>query len=95
MSRKILRDVPVSEDLFSGHGHKRTASALAKTIKEFGNDTCAIGLEGKWGAGKSTIIELARKELDSDKNEKNTGFSLSTFGPIKHPILSGLSWKHC
>lgn len=70
MSRKILRDVPVSEDLFSGHGHKRTASALAKTIKEFGNDTCAIGLEGKWGAGKSTIIELARKELDSDKNEK-------------------------
>lgn len=70
MSQKILRDVPVSEDLFSGHGHKRTASALAKTIKEFGNDTCAIGLEGKWGAGKSTIIELARQELNGDKNEK-------------------------
>ena len=70
MPRKILHDGPVSEDLFSGHGHKRTASALAKTIKEFGNDTCAIGLEGKWGSGKSTIIELARQELDSDKNEK-------------------------
>lgn len=81
-SRKILIDNPVQEDEFSGGGHLRTAVALANTIRQFDGANRAIGLEGAWGAGKSSIVELARKELEGVKSEKN--YSVFTFDLWTH-----------
>lgn len=63
--RKVLYDLPVASDAFSGGGHHRTAESLANTIQEFDDQTRSIGLEGKWGSGKSTIVEIAKSILDT------------------------------
>lgn len=82
VSRNILIDEPVKEDEFSGGGHLRTAKALANTIRQFDGHNRAVGLEGAWGAGKSTIVELARKELESESSDK--AFSVFTFDLWTH-----------
>jgi len=64
--RKIILDRPTGSDSFSGGGHARTASSLASLIYSFDGTTTAIGLEGRWGSGKSSIVEIAQKQLESD-----------------------------
>lgn len=74
--RVILLDRPSDSDSFSGGGHLRTARALAKTIRRFEGKDHSIGLEGSWGSGKSTIVNLATDELEnSDKEDKHHVFT--------------------
>ena len=71
LRRQILFDNPNEDDAFSGGGHRRTAESLARTIQAFDDRNRTIGLEGKWGAGKSTIIEIAKKHLaDTDSKRQ-------------------------
>lgn len=65
-STKLLSDTPSSQDQFGSH--QRVAEAIADLILSEGGDKC-IGLEGCWGSGKSTVIELLKKELPSDTNK--------------------------
>ncbi len=60
------RDDPASLDGFDGGGHKRTAKALARAIKALDGRDGAIGVDGPWGSGKSTLIKLAQSELQGD-----------------------------
>ena len=62
----IIFDVPSKTDDFDGKGHERSAKALAEGIHQvFGNGGGAIGLEGSWGAGKSSVIEMATEKLEA------------------------------
>lgn len=75
-SRIILLDHPEEDDQFSGGGHRKTANALAAAISQFGGQTRSIGLEGRWGAGKSTIVNIAEKILaTSDSHHKYDVFT--------------------
>ncbi len=60
---KFLKDSPVGKETqgFFDFYHKNVAPAL-RTIIE--NDTCVhtVGLFGRWGTGKSTIIKLLKEE---------------------------------
>ena len=68
--RKLLSDEPVDEDAFEGGGHKRSAESLARTIEELDDRDAVIGLDGKWGSGKSSVIRImAHQEL------KDRGYS--------------------
>ena len=62
---KFVTDIPSKQDLLGG-SHSRIASAIADVVKdeEGGN---AIALEGKWGSGKSSIIEMASSELSESR----------------------------
>lgn len=71
VSRTILDDAPSTEDRFSGGGHGRTARALARAIRQSRDSDQAIGLEGSWGAGKSTIVKLAEKELRGGEGDRS------------------------
>ena len=75
---RLLDDTPVSEDSFAGP-HKRIAQALATIIEsgEAGGKT--IGLEGAWGSGKSTIINLTSGLL-----QKTEHISLFRFDAWAH-----------
>ena len=64
--QKIILDRPTGSDSFSGGGHARTANSLASLIYSFDASTRAIGLEGRWGSGKSSIVEIAKKQLEAD-----------------------------
>jgi len=63
-----LKDIPSQEDHFSGGGHDRTASALVQGLIELSDEDGAIGLEGEWGSGKSTVIRLAQEQINSDES---------------------------
>ncbi|RAN42336.1 hypothetical protein RB25_26075 [Herbaspirillum rubrisubalbicans] len=62
---KILKDSPADLDAFGSKGHERTAKALADALQQLQGTDGAIGLEGTWGAGKSTVIKIAENQLSS------------------------------
>ncbi len=68
VKREILFDKPSPEDEFRGKGHERTADALVRAISQFEGEDRAIGLEGPWGSGKSTVVEIAQAKLKEQKN---------------------------
>lgn len=78
----IIFEDPARDDAFHGKGHRRSAKALADSIKQVANEKDgAIGLEGTWGSGKSTVLlmtEDALKELDSEHAYKVFTFDLWT-----------------
>jgi hypothetical protein len=80
---KILQDSPASEDAFEGKGHQRTADALADAIDQLEDRDGAIGLEGSWGAGKSTVINLAEKRL-KERNTTTKKYEIFTFDLWAH-----------
>lgn len=79
VKRVILIDDPSSEDLFHGKGHEKTAIALANTISEFAVEDRAIGIDGPWGSGKSSIVEMADKKLTASKTNTDPAFHFFTF----------------
>lgn len=69
---RILFDEPVDHDAFDGKGHERSAKGLADSIVQLANrgKDGAIGLEGTWGSGKSTVVSLTEgmlKKLDAGR----------------------------
>ena len=70
---RLLEDTPAQEDQLAFHEgigpHKRLANAIAELIQsseEKGGKM--IGLEGGWGAGKTTVINLIKKYFRDNKN---------------------------
>ncbi|MGH1441126.1 MAG: P-loop NTPase fold protein [Cellvibrionaceae bacterium] len=79
IERVILIDEPSKEDLFHGKGHEKTASSLAKAIRDFKDKDRSIGLDGPWGSGKSSIVEMAEKELNQSKVKGSINYCFFTF----------------
>jgi hypothetical protein len=61
-------DAPSKIDEFTEGGHSRTAQTLSDLITSDALGTCAIGLEGGWGSGKSTVIELSEVIVSEHHN---------------------------
>lgn len=56
----FITDAPASSDYFSG-AHESIANAIKNLIMSKDEEGCkTIGLEGEWGSGKSTILNLLR-----------------------------------
>lgn len=79
VKRKILIDEPSKQDAFHGKGHDRTADALARAIAGFEGDDRAIGLDGPWGSGKSTVVEIAKQKLALLQSETGVAYHFFTF----------------
>lgn len=72
----LLTDAPAAEDAFGSH--KRIVSAIAEILEnEHGGKT--IGIEGVWGSGKSTVVNLLRDQL-----KKSTKTVVITFDAWMH-----------
>jgi hypothetical protein len=56
---RLISDAPTREDAF---GHSRVADAIAELITTESGAKC-IGLNGSWGSGKSSVVELLRERL--------------------------------
>lgn len=84
---RILDDLPVSEDKFGSHS--RIAKALAELINEEKGGK-AIALKGRWGSGKSSIIEMLPEELNSEIYIFNFNAWIHEGDPLKRIFLERL-----
>lgn len=78
----IINGKPAKKDAFKGGGHNRSAQALVDTIIQLADRDGAIGLEGDWGAGKSTVVQLAEDQLI--KADKSHEYKVFTFDLWSH-----------
>ena len=94
---KVIEDIPAEFDMLTFHEdlgpHERVAKAMSDLIlspDETGGKI--IGLEGGWGAGKTTVINLLRKQLAV--NEKITVFLFGAWShegdPLRRTYLESL-----
>lgn len=77
--RHIIQDKPSSEDLFHGGGHERTAHSLSRAIVKFDEGDSAIGLDGSWGSGKSSVVEMAARKLSEKNGKRKKSYHFFTF----------------
>ena len=77
--RYIIQDEPSNKDLFHGGGHERTAHSLSKAIVEFDEGDSAIGLDGSWGSGKSSVVEMAARKLTEKNENRKKSYHFFTF----------------
>lgn len=66
---------PIGEDFYEGKSHERLAEAIKTYMRSVDNKeackdrsamTRLIGLEGKWGSGKSNVMKLVEGKLKAD-----------------------------
>ena len=63
----ILDDKSANKDEFVESTHEVLAEKLYSLIANTPGSGYTIGLEGKWGSGKSTVVEILCEKLEKDK----------------------------
>jgi hypothetical protein len=71
---RFISNKPCGDDKYEGKSQERLAKAIAKHFKTIDNRSAEdkiclsriVGVEGKWGSGKSNVIGLLEKELDEE-----------------------------
>lgn len=66
---RFLKNSPKGEDLFEGKSHEKIAETLFDLIRKKAIPNNVIGLEGKWGSGKSNIIKILEKKFEDEKQD--------------------------
>ncbi len=61
----LTPSIPADTDAFSTGAHTRTARTIADVIRGAPGGR-SIGLEGAWGAGKSTVVNLLEQQFKDD-----------------------------
>lgn len=69
---KFIRDVASDKDFFGTHD--KVASAIAEVVQT-NPDIKVIGLLGTWGSGKSTVVHLLDKHLNTSKSTTSLVFT--------------------
>ncbi len=64
MPLMLQKEHPADSDLFRGESHNKVARKMTEVIRS--SDINIIGLEGELVSGKSTIIQLIKKDLSGD-----------------------------
>ena len=88
-SSTIQSDSPIvlqEQDKFQRHPFARRIAALIET--HFKSDSLTIGIYGKWGEGKTSVLNLIRTELADANNIVCIGFNPWLFSNENQLLLS-------
>ncbi|WP_417854625.1 P-loop NTPase fold protein [Xanthomarina gelatinilytica] len=55
---------PSGEDLFEGKSHEKISNTIFELIKEKSLPNNVVGIEGKWGSGKSNVVSILNKKFN-------------------------------
>ncbi len=99
LSSRLIEDTPADEDLFTFDDdigpHDRVAQVVADLVRSGESGGKMIGLEGGWGAGKTTVVKLLQKQLARDND--TTLFSFDAWAhegdPLRRTYLESIT-KH-
>ena len=78
----LLDDTPATQDELGAH--ERVARAIAELIQSSEEGGKLIGLEGRWGSGKSTVISLMQRHLARSKD--TTTFVFDAWAHERDPL---------
>jgi hypothetical protein len=56
---------PSGEDLFEGKSHEKISNTIFELIKEKSLPNNVVGIEGKWGSGKSNVVSILNKKFNA------------------------------
>ncbi|MYG36047.1 MAG: hypothetical protein F4205_11195 [Gemmatimonadetes bacterium] len=86
----LLDDNPATEDELGAHD--RVARAMAELIQSSEKGGKLIGLEGRWGSGKSTVISLMERRLARSKDTTTIVFDAWAHerDPLRRTFLEDL-----
>lgn len=79
----LLNDAPAKSDEFEVKAHDQVAKAISElSATEVG--ARVIGLEGEWGAGKSTVVGLVRTYFQNSSSEREGDRTLIVIDAWEH-----------
>ena len=76
---KVLSDNCSTEDHLEDRTHERIADKLYEIISAESSEGMTVGLEGEWGAGKSTVIRLLQEKLKAERQDKTFVFYIDAW----------------
>lgn len=71
---RVFVDEPIGNINSDEFGHRHYVDVIKNIIDNCQNEQLNIGLFGKWGVGKTTIINLLKNEIDNSKKYKTVLF---------------------
>jgi hypothetical protein len=84
---KILTDDVAEKDFTSDQTHEKIAQQLFDLIMAEEDQGYPIGIEGRWGSGKSTVINLLKKKIsNADTKKTNLFFYIDTWEHEGDPL---------
>ena len=81
----VLHERVASDDLFEDKTHENVANTLNSLISN-SEKGVSIGLEGSWGSGKSTVINLLKNKLDNNEDKKTLFFVFDAWAHDGDPL---------
>lgn len=76
---KVLSDNCSAEDYLEDRTHERIADKLYEIISVESSEGMTVGLEGEWGAGKSTVISLLQEKLKVERQDRTFVFYIDAW----------------
>ena len=78
----ISPDSPITREQDDKLGRAAFAKALANAVSDFGgDDSFVIGIHGKWGTGKSSVLNLFAEELTQASDKRSQTVDVLRFNP--------------
>lgn len=84
-SFEVLSDVVSDKDLFEHQTHQKSAEVLYEVVRKSQNMDITIGLEGVWGSGKSTVINMFKNKV-TQNNQETLLFMFDTWAHKDDPL---------
>lgn len=84
-SFSVLHEQVADEDLFEDKPHEKVSETLHK-VMENTDKGLTIGLEGSWGSGKSTVINLLKDKLEKDSEKRTLFFMFDAWAHDGDPL---------